>query len=322
MTDPIVITVETGSRLHFGPFACGLSTPPFFGGVGLMIDSPGCRLHLREAETDAVCGPPESCARAEKLIRLYRENCPARWQPPRCRIEILDTIPTHTGLGSGTQLGLAVAHGLARLAKEEGSDPIVLARRVNRGRRSAIGVHGFQQGGFLIDAGKTSADAIGTLALRLPFPAEWRFLLVIPSDLSGICGDEEAAAFSRLPAMPAAVTDRLCRIALTGIVPAVQQADFGLFSEAMYDYGLAVGAYFSPVQGGSFRYPPFRQLVDDLRNQGILGIAQTSWGPAIAIAAENRGDAERIVSGLRQIPALGQCNLHIAGPRNRGAEIG
>src|SRR5207248_291616 len=65
---------------------------------------------------------------------------------------------------------------------------VELAEIVGRGRRSALGIHGFAQGGFLVEAGKRSADGVAPLVARMAFPDAWRVLLVIPRDLQGDYG--------------------------------------------------------------------------------------------------------------------------------------
>ncbi|NIQ97303.1 MAG: GHMP kinase, partial [Desulfuromonadales bacterium] len=63
-----------------------------------------------------------------------------------------EAIPEHVGLGSGTQLGLAVAAAMTRLHGLE-LDSSELLRRLDRGLRSGIGIGAFRMGGVLLDGG-------------------------------------------------------------------------------------------------------------------------------------------------------------------------
>src|SRR3990172_259095 len=117
MTQALAIT--TGVRLHFGllshrgPSSAATGSGRNFGGVGLMIDAPRFRVSIRRAETDAVRASMAYRERVEQFVATYRSACPPDRTPGPCKIEVLDEIPPHAGLGAGTQLGMAIAQGLA-----------------------------------------------------------------------------------------------------------------------------------------------------------------------------------------------------------------
>ncbi|GAB4154305.1 MAG: beta-ribofuranosylaminobenzene 5'-phosphate synthase [Planctomycetaceae bacterium] len=317
MTD--CVTITTGSRLHFGPLAHGSQSPPFFGGVGLMLDSPGFQIKIQRADQDEILATPEY---AERIVQ-FRRQFHRRFDVPEspCRIEICETIPLHRGFGSGTQLALAMARGLSRLYDTVDVPIEQLACRMNRGCRSAVGLWGFDRGGFLVDAGKLRSDQPGRLAARCPLPEEWRFLLVIPEGEPGLSGDEEFAAFAELHPMTTEMTNRLCRIVLMDWLPAVRSADFKSFAQSLTEYGNVVGDYFAPAQGGRFRHPEMRTLLKEFSSHGRYGIAQSSWGPSICIAVETLDEAETLISELKQHSACRGSRIHLAKPLNAGARI-
>jgi beta-RFAP synthase len=236
-------------------------------------------------------------------------------------MEIEQTIPRHAGLGSGTQLGMAVSSALATLEGDEQADAATLALRVSRGERSAVGVHGFGQGGLIVESGQRQPGTLGTLAARAEFPAAWRVVLVTPDSESGLSGSAERDAFAHLAPMPEATTDRLCRIALTELLPAVIEADVAACGSAIYEYGKTVGTYFAPAQGGTFADPQMSALVGKLRRQGIHGVGQSSWGPTIFILCGTQVEADSLVSDLNQPGDLGNCTIRITAPLNRGATV-
>ena len=140
MSESPRIQIRTGARLHFGLLTVNSKISRQFGGAGMMIDHPGCCLELEVSDRDAVVGP--SGERGWESLRNFRRQCPVDQQPPPCRITIQQTIPDHCGFGSGTQIALAVAHGLSLIGSEEqpqtGCLPIDrLADWSGRGRRSA-----------------------------------------------------------------------------------------------------------------------------------------------------------------------------------------
>ena len=349
MTDQVEIT--TGSRLHFGPLFCGRTSGRRFGGVGLMIDRPRCRVSVRRSRGNGEPGASATGALrrggrgwSEAKPRQLEApglpfgpapaTLPAEFRPivekciagmteiigdvgPVC-VEIHESIPRHRGLGSGTQTALAIAQGIHVLHRGEAADAEALARITGRGLRSAIGIHGFQRGGFLIDAGKRHGDAVGALAARCDVPDDWRFVLIAPRDAAGLSGQTERDAFARLPQMPAPTSAELCRIALTELLPAVRGGDFPAFAAALYDYGQIVGEYFAPVQGGCYAHPEMSRLTAELRADGFAGVAQSSWGPTIAVAVRDAGTATELADNVTN---RGEKSCEIAGPRNGGATV-
>ena len=79
----------------------------------------------------------------------------------------------HLGLGVGTQLSLAVARAVLKLAGRDGVAPAELARLTGRGCRSGVGLHGFQHGGLIVDGGQKHDTGIPPLVARMPFPNDW-----------------------------------------------------------------------------------------------------------------------------------------------------
>src|SRR5262249_15266403 len=147
-----------------------------FGGAGLMVEQPGLCLAVRPAAEWSAAGP--LAERALDFARRFAGALPPATLPPQ-HIVVEASPPEHMGLGTGTQLGMAVARALAEAAGLALDGP-ELARRVGRGARSGLGVHGFTHGGFLVDGGKRAADGVAPLVARLAFPEEWRVVVVLP----------------------------------------------------------------------------------------------------------------------------------------------
>jgi beta-RFAP synthase len=217
---------------------------------------------------------------------------------------------------------MAVAKAFSLLAGETDVDAVTLAQRVGRGSRSAIGIHGFERGGFLVDAGKLRDDAIGTLERRIDVPAGWRFLLVSPPGKSvGLSGTAEVDALSRLPAIPLNMTERLRRSVSVEMLPALAAGDCDRFGEALFQFGQLVGEYFRPIQGGTYATPLSGDLVAWIRAQGFPGVAQSSWGPTLAVCCADGASAELLAQSIAADPRWRGCRTHIACPLNTGAKI-
>ena len=113
-------------------------------------------------------------------------------------MRVLEAIPSHAGLGSGTKLALAVTAALSALAGQS-PDPAAMARTAGRGARSAVGLWTFALGGFVVEGGRRpGVDAPAPLLTRHAMPDEWRCVLVIPAAEPGLSGGPEEAAFADL----------------------------------------------------------------------------------------------------------------------------
>jgi beta-ribofuranosylaminobenzene 5'-phosphate synthase len=290
-----VTRVTAPSRLHFGLLSLpGDDTAPVqrqFGGVGLMVDRPGLCVRVEAANEWSMAGIP-SKHRALSFAKQFVESLPPAERRP-FRV-VVDFAPTeHQGLGVGTQLGLAVAKAIAVESGHTDWPAVELARRVGRGERSAIGVHGFDRGGLIVEGGKLPGETISALVARYEFPAGWAVALFTPQAEGTWHGGAERDAFARLSPNSEA-TDRLCRIVLTGLLPALVAVDLDLFGEALYEFNAAAGDAFAAVQGGRYASPAVADCVARLRGLGVRGVGQSSWGPAV-FAIARKEDAAGIV---------------------------
>ena len=288
-----MIRIRTGSRLHFGLFSLpwaqptswlnqeGQATLPRrqFGGVGLMIAKPGIELTVEHAKMWSASGPL-----AARALEFAQSFCKTACVGDSFQVTIESAAPEHAGLGTGTQLGLAVARAIAELAvlRHRWSN-LEIASVLCRARRSAIGVHGFTAGGLIVEGGKISDDAISPLLVRQDFPEDWHVMLVTPPNLKGTHGFGETGAFADLATRERDddTTNALCRLVLLGILPAIFDEDLTTFGEALYDFNRRVGEMFQTVQGGIYAHPRIEEIIRILRLAGVKGVAQSSWGPTI-----------------------------------------
>lgn len=312
------ITIQTGARLHFGLLAVQAESGRNFGGVGLMVQSPGCEISVARAGRDECWAEPEMVARLAAWRDEYRRQCPAEHRPPSCQIQLLRAMPSHSGLGSGTQTALALAAALSQLGGEVEVAAPELARRVGRGARSALGIHGFECGGLLVEGGKRNPNDISPLVARLDLPNEWRVLLVTPNDRRGLSGDAERAAFARLTPMPASLTESLCRIVLMELLPAVASGDFASAASAFREFGQLNGSHFAPVQGGLFADPQMAELARWMTDQDCVGVGQSSWGPTLWVLCRDEAEATHRCEQMTSHPSARGCTVHLTAAKNSG----
>jgi len=309
-----VVRVTTTARLHFGFLdPSGRGERPF-GSFGLSLDRPRTSLTLVPARSFQVSGPERE--RALRYLKSIAQSCGIE---AAYRLHIDEAIPPHAGLGSGTQLALAVGSAFAAL---EGLDlgPQEIAARLGRGARSGIGITTFAQGGVVLDSGPEDGE-LPELVSRVAFPAEWRVLLLFDSEASGLAGSNETAAFDALPDFPQSEIAELRRRVAQGALPALAAHDFAGFSEQVGYLQARMGAYFAPLQGGPYTSPRVSAALDWLHRKGIVGLGQSSWGPTgfAFVASEAKG--KRLLDELRGRAKHSSLSFDLAKGRNEGAEI-
>jgi beta-RFAP synthase len=238
---------------------------------------------------------------------------------PQCLL-IEQAPPEHAGFGVGTQLGLGVGRALASLANFKDLSISDLARRVGRGARSGLGVHGFAQGGFLVEAGKHDTESISPLVTRVAFPDSWRVVLVLPSRQPGLHGDKEVKAFQHLQTKTSE-TDYLCRLILLGILPALIEQDIEAFGEALHEFNARAGKAFALAQGGVYANAQVAEVIEFARGQGVKGVGQSSWGPAVFAVTAEEEQANFLANRCRRHFGLESQDVIVTRARDVGAEL-
>lgn len=277
---PRRLRIRTASRLHFGLLGWSPQAARQFGGVGLMVESPGIELTAEPAAQWTFDGPLASRVR-QVVDHLRAAQCAEGIVLGPLRICVHSAPAEHVGLGVGTQLSLAVTRAVLYLAGVADPSPDRLARLAGRGARSGIGVHGFCQGGLIVDGGRKQETGIPPLLCRVPFPEDWSILIVQPPGQRGLHGPDELRAFAALPPIAPEVTNRLCRLVVLGILPAVIERDLAAFGAAVSELNAQVGACFAPVQGGPYAAPQASAIVAEMTSLGLVGTGQSSWGPTL-----------------------------------------
>ena len=309
------VSVTAPARLHVGFLDLHGGLGRRFGSIGLTLEDVSTRLRITPAAETSAAGA--DAGRALAAARRVTET----WRTPPVRIDLGDAIPAHVGLGSGTQLRLAVGVGLARLFGMS-TEAAEVARLLDRGTRSGIGLGAFEQGGLLVDGGRSETDAVPPIVARLPFPPRWRILLLLDEARHGLHGAAEIQAFARLPPFPEDLAAHLCRLTLMKLLPAVALADPTNAGRALGEIQRAIGDHFAPAQGGRFASASVAEALAWLASEGIEGVGQSSWGPTGFALVEDREAAMRLEAGLkRRCPRVRDLRIVIAKGRNHGAEI-
>ncbi len=322
MSTPLAesVVVSTPGRLHFGLLRFDQAEGRSFGGLGMMVARPRVELEMAPSKAWSVSGPDAESVKQYAALALSR--LPTVDGPAALRIRVGATIPNHFGFGSGTQLALAAAAGVrALVGMPPATEAAELTVLVGRGRRSAVGSHGFVHGGLIWERGWESGESLAPLAARIALPPTWRVLLATPTHLPGRSGLSERKAFQALPVVPESTTTQLRRLAEEQILPAARRGDVTNFGDALYDYGRLAGACFAAVQGGPFASREVAACVAAIRDLGVRGVGQSSWGPTVFAILDSEIRARELAEALRTGTPEVALRVEITQPDNCGAAI-
>ncbi len=287
------VIVSTPARIHFGildPF--GSAGTRKYMSIGLAVREPRTVVEACMGSSSSIPGEVEREV-SDVLLRL---KAVYDIDTDNIGIRVLSYAPRHVGLGSTTQLKLAIAYSVLRLVGLS-PDIVEIARLLGRGEVSGVGTYVFAYGGLVLDSGKKSSDDFPKLMLRVSFPEDWYVVIVIPPG-RGPSEIEEHKLFSQAILKPELVY-YAHYLVLNRIIPAVQDRDFEEFTTALEELQITVGKMFSLAQGGVFSQGSSK-YVSKLRSLGLRGVGQSSWGPAVYGFTESRRLAESVCLEIRE----------------------
>jgi len=311
------ICVKTPARLHLGLIDLNGDLGRMFGGVGVGIDQPNIILYAQQAEQFLVTG--KESALATQLMQRFFQNYLVS---SSVHLHVEEIIPAHSGLGSGTQFALAVATALAKISGVKVSTP-ELSLAMGRAQRTGVGTAIFQKGGFVVDGGKKTAQntAFPPLIYQQPFPRDWRFIVALPNVKKGLFSSEEKSAFTQLPPMPAEEVAKICRLTMFKLLPALAEKDLESFGEALTAIQIVTGNYFAHVQGGTYSNIAIAEALTFLKQLGVHGFGQSSWGPAVYGIVKQDKAQETLKKVKKYLAKNVGGDAFVAKANNQGATV-
>ena len=307
--------IRTPSRIHMTLIDLNGSLGRIDGGVGFALDSPCVEIVAKESDDVVVKGDAFNSERFERVARLLASKFGRGIE-----IEVVSDYRAHVGLGSGTQISLAVAKAFNDLY-DLGFSVRELAEVVGRGGTSGIGVAVFEYGGFVVDGGHSTREKRAFLPSsaskakpapiisRLDFP-DWKVVLAIP-DLSGFHGGREVNLFEELCPIPLEDVRALCHLILMKLLPAVAEWDLDEFNFAVRE-----------IQKLGFKrgeVEKYGELIRSVLDEFPAGMSST--GPTVyAVTDANaKALARDIESAFRDMGV--ECETSVTRGRNVGAII-
>ena len=311
-----MIKIRTPSRIHITLIDLNGALGRVDGGIGITLDRPSFILSAEEADEVIVEGDSALCER----VRMSAEMIAGRDRGARITIE--EDIPSHVGLGSGTQASLAAGMAV-NLLYDLGLSVREMAKMVRRGGTSGIGVAAFEGGGFILDGGhkfkgkgfKPSAVSHAPpppVLIHHDFP-DWDIVLAIPG-LQGASGASEVDIFQRECPIPLSDVQAVSHVILMELLPA-------LFEEDLMTFGSAINR----IQDIGFKrreielQPIAREIMDVMLQNGAAGAGMSSFGPLVyGIADQPSGLRDAVEEYLKT--SIGGDVMTVRA-RNTGASI-
>ena len=304
------VRVETGCRIHLGIIDLDGGLGRIYGSIGLAIQEPKLILEAKISEKTVIEAPAELKPIIMHVVSSLKHNA---------YINVINHLFLHKGLGATTQTILSTAAALSKLYQLN-LDVDNIAKMFGRGKISKIGIEAFKTGGFIINAPiRKNVDEISKTVMVQTFPEEWIVVLAIPKKDVGYSEEYEKKVFKKFPSPPSYYADRICRLILVKLIPALLDKELEEFGSALEEIQKLVGEQFKPIQGRVIASRKSQEILEQFRKYGLTGLGQSSWGPAVYGFTDSRKEA---VECIREIgEKFPDTTFIITRARNSGAEI-
>jgi beta-ribofuranosylaminobenzene 5'-phosphate synthase len=330
------LIIETPSRLHVTLIDLNGKYDRIDGGVGITTENPRLVLEGRDGYDDIHIdfANPESDLLSLETKKDYQSKIISATGKINefLNIEggyhftVKEIFPTHSGLGSGTQLSLAVAKLILKM-NEQDLSAVEIGQIVGRGGTSGIGVASFDQGGFIVDAGHRKTDKKNFLPssaskaspppilARYDFPEDWNIIMVIPEVQRKVYGEGEVNIFQKYCPIPLEDVRELIHILFMQMMPAVLEEDLDQFGRSI-DQVQTTG--FKKVEL-SLQNPFIKDLMDDLKSSGAAGVGMSSFGPTVYAVTDT--NYKEIYRAARNTMKDREGEIYLTKSRNCGANL-
>lgn len=363
------VHIKTPSRLHLSLIDMNGQLGRIDGGLGLTLDKPNFEIELLDktelngslqsnfdikdplrqkiistsggdiliSVEDTDCDEPITLINTiadittsfiERLKDLYGIKLPDKFP---LRMDINDYLFSHLGLGSKTQMCMAISKGICELFDFD--VPIYdLTDLVCRGGTSGIGFRSFEHGGFILDAGhrfgkgkeketflpsSASQAKPARTILHYDFPDEWTILIVILNVKAGASNVEEVNIFQTYCPIPMEEVQEISHLVLMQVLPGLIEKDIDVF-----------GAGINRIQEIGFKrieimlqHDRVKDLVKFERDNGAKCVGMSSFGPTVYGIFHNDEEASKMLEKIsEEFKDIG-FKSYITHANNKGAEI-
>lgn len=311
------------AHLHAGNMDLTGDLGRLYGTAGFTIEYP--RTVIEAVKSDKITVRGEDRENAERYARAFTERFNVEGG---ITVNVKETIPKHLGMGSQTALALSIGHALAELYNLS-VDIEEMAIALGRSDIVALGFNSFQTGGFIVDGGykiKDKGRRVPPCLFRYPIPEDWLFVVCIPEkpipEILKIKENEEEI-LNTLKPMPEQMSDRLSRMMLMQVMPAIMEHDVKTFGKYITAFNSRLGGFWGGFQEGNTYCDPIVEAgINILLDNGAYGACQTCWGPTFYGIVDNGAIARKLVEKLEYLlEKEGGGDVFYTTGNNKGATI-
>ncbi|MFX1366025.1 MAG: beta-ribofuranosylaminobenzene 5'-phosphate synthase [Promethearchaeota archaeon] len=329
------LRITTPCRIHLSLIDENGYTGRVDGGIGLMLDRPNV---VFEASNSAEEFKIEAHRYYRESIEVINEIASKVFKKynisnKNFHFNLKRYFPSHVGLGSKTQLSLAIATAITKLKNFTHLAHKDLTKLVERGGTSGIGWKGFKTGGFILDGGhdfgigkeketflpssaSTSVSPAITI-FRHDIPENWRFVLVIPNIKKGAYGDEEISVFKNFTPVQRSEVNEISNQVIMKILPGIIKKDLTCFGEGL-----------NKIQSLGFKkieielqHKVVKDLLRFFEDYGLKAYGMSSFGPSVVGIVESNSEAEILLREVQTAQKHRGGHIYICKPNNTGAKI-
>ncbi len=329
------LRITTPCRIHLSLIDENGYTGRVDGGIGLMLDRPNV---VFEASNNAEEFKIEALKYYRESIEVINEIASKVFKTfnisnKNFHFNLKRYFPSHIGLGSKTQLSLAIATAITKLKNISNLTTTQLTKLVERGGTSGIGWKGFETGGFILDGGHdfgkgkeketflpSSASNSANPALTLfrhDIPPNWRFVLVIPSVKKGVYGDEEVSVFQNYAPIPRNEVNEVSHQIIMKIIPSLINNDLSGFGEGLKRIQ-SIG--FKKIEI-SLQHQVVKDILNFFDEYGLKAYGMSSFGPSVIGIVESDSEAVDLLKTVQKNRKNRGGHIYICKPNNKGAKI-
>jgi beta-ribofuranosylaminobenzene 5'-phosphate synthase len=144
------------------------------------------------------------------------------------------------------------------------------------------------------------------------------WVVAVPLDYKGAHGLREAEIFRRSCPIPSVEVEKLSRIILMKLMPALAEADIEIFGEALNDIQTVGFKKIEVELAGSLP----KKLIKLMLEQGAYGAGLSSFGPAVYGLIKGKKQAENLKRALSEhLEAEGYKHLTFHSETNRKGAV-
>lgn len=305
------------ARIHLGFLELDQTLPRFFGSIGLTVSNFSFEVHISKSKNLSIVTEHKNLKK--KTIEIFLKF-KKKYNVKFCKINIKKIIPSHVGLGSGTQFSLTIGYLISKLNNLNISiDEIALF--LNRGNRSGIGVQSFKQGGFTVDIGKKKGtNNLPLKLMNIKWPRDWKIILLFDLKGKNIFGENEIKKFKEVNKRYRSSFNYNYSTLFLKILPGIIEKDFKNFAEGIQLIQSNMSEIFYK-NSKKFSSRDINYIFDYLRTKKITGFGQSSWGPTGFIFCENSKKRNQLLNSIEKYITLKKLNgvdLVKVNGRNKG----